>query len=86
MERARQSPEPPESGLQHRLALHDTARIARQHWGPARLTDRLERRPFMRGVAPHGLDEVWNEIVPLLQLRVDIAQGRGDALAKTDEA
>ena len=58
---------------------------ARGERGVARLHDRLERAALMGRVALHGLHEIGNEIVPLLQLDVDIGEGLGHALPQRDE-
>ena len=39
----------------------------------------------MRGVALHGLDQVRNQIVALLELHVDVGKGLADALAERDQ-
>src|SRR5580692_9832405 len=40
----------------------------------------------MRGVALHGLDQIRNQIVALLELHVDVGKGLVDALAERDQA
>ena len=40
----------------------------------------------MRGVALHGLDQVRDQIVALLELHVDVGKGLADALAERDQA
>src|ERR1044072_9469069 len=40
----------------------------------------------MRGVALHGLDQVRDQVVALLELHVDIGKGLADTLAERDEA
>ena len=40
----------------------------------------------MRGVALHGLDQVRDQIVALLELHVDVGKGLVDALAERDQA
>src|SRR6516164_8589777 len=39
----------------------------------------------MRRITLHGLDQVRNQIVPLLQLHVDIGKGLVDALPERDQ-
>src|SRR5215208_2393147 len=41
-----------------------------------------QHRQLMAGVAAHGLDETWDEIVAMLQLDVDVRKGRRAALAE----
>ena len=39
----------------------------------------------MRGVALHGLDQIRDQVVALLQLHVDVGEGLADALAEGDQ-
>ena len=39
----------------------------------------------MRGVALHGLDQVRDQVVALLELHVDVGEGLADALAERDQ-
>ena len=41
---------------------------------------------LVRGVALHGLDQVRDQVVALLQLHVDVGEGLVDALPQRDEA
>ncbi len=50
-----------------------------------RLDHLVERAALVRGVALHGLDQVRNEIVALLELHVDVGEGLADPLAQGDQ-
>jgi len=48
---------------------------ARAHRLGARLGHRREHAPFVRGIAFDRLDETGNEIVPQLELDIDVGEG-----------
>ena len=60
---------------QHVLRLRLRRGAAGGDRGVPRLDDRLERAALMGGVALHGLDEVRDEVVALLQLHRDVGPG-----------
>ena len=47
--------------------------------------DGVQRAPLVRGVALHGLDEVGDQILPLLQLHVDVGERLVGPLIQRDE-
>src|SRR4029079_17513536 len=49
------------------------------------LDDRLKRATLVRGVAFHCLDQVWNKVVALLELHVDVGKGLVGPLPHGDE-
>ena len=65
-----------------RREQHDVARLRER----ARLDHGIERLALMRRIALHGLDQIGNEVVPLLELDVDIGEGLAHTLTHRDEA
>ena len=68
------------------LGRGDLSGALRGHGGVAGSHHVVEGAAFVRGIALHGLDQVRNEIVPLLQLYVDIGEGLTDPLTEGDKA
>jgi hypothetical protein len=77
--------EAPERARQRAFGGGLLGRTACCERGVAGLHDRLERAALMGRVALHGLDEVRDEVVPLLQLHVDVGEGLRDPLPERDE-
>jgi len=57
-----------------------------RHRGVAGLDHRLERAALMGRVAFHGLDQVGDEIVALLELHIDVREGLVDPLPQRYQA
>ena len=51
-----------------------------------RIDDLAQHLLLLLGVALHGLDQIGNEVVALLQLHVDIGEGLVGVLPQRDEA
>ena len=81
----RQRDQPAERAAQLVLGGADLRRPLRRHRGIARLDHVVERAALMRGIALHGLDQVRDQIVALLELHVDVGKGLADPLAQRDE-
>ena len=47
---------------------------------------RVEGRPFMSCAAAYSVDEVWDEVVAAVQLRIEVRPRVGDRLTFVDEA
>src|ERR1035437_10599740 len=60
----------------------DLSRSLRGHRGVAGLRHVVERAALVRGVALHGLEQIRDQIVALLELHVDLGKGLADALAE----
>src|ERR1039458_5580563 len=60
-------------------------RSLRRHRGVASLDHVVERAALVRGVALHGLDQIRDQIVALLELHVDVGEGLADALTERDQ-
>ncbi len=60
-------------------------RALRRDRGVARLHHRLERAALVAGIALHGLDQVGNEVVTLLELHVDVGERLVDPLPHGDQ-
>src|SRR5581483_4365809 len=60
-------------------------RSLRRHRRVARLDDVVERAALMGGIALHGLDEVRDQVMTLLELHVDVGEGLVDTLAERDQ-
>src|SRR5882757_4048520 len=58
----------------------------RRHGGVAGPDHVVERAAFMRGIAFYSLDQIWNQVVSLFQLYVDIGEGLADPLTEGDKA
>src|SRR6185437_7391068 len=67
-------------------ALRGRSLPGRRHRGVARLDDGFEGAAFVRRIAFHGLDQVRDQVVSLLELHVDVGERLIDALAHRDEA
>ena len=82
----RQRDQPPERAGELVFGGGDLRRSLRRHRRIARLDDVVERAALVAGVALHGLDQVRDQIVALLELHVDVGKGLTDALAERDQA
>jgi hypothetical protein len=56
------------------------------HGGIAGLDHCVERAALMRGLTLHGFDQIGDQIVPLLQLHVDVGEGLIDALSERNQS
>src|ERR1700716_3541883 len=81
----RQRDQPAERAAQLVLGGGDLTRSLRRHRAVAGLYHVVERAALVRGVALHGLDQVRNQVVALLELHVDVGKGLADALAERDQ-
>ena len=70
---------------QHPLRRSGRRRALRRHRRGARLGDRVERPALVGRVPLHRLDEVRDQVVPPLQLHVDLRPGVVDPVALADE-
>src|SRR5258705_5073985 len=64
----------------------DLSRSLRRHRGVAGLDNVVEHAALVRGVALHGLQQIRDQIVALLELHVDVGKGLADALTERDQA
>src|SRR5579862_9460275 len=76
----------PQRAREHVLGGGLLRRPLRRHGRVARFDDLVQRAAFVRGVALYRLDQVGNEIVPLLELHVDIGKGLVDPLPHGNQA
>ena len=81
----RQRDQPAERAAQLVLGGGDLRRSLRRHRRVAGLDHVVERAALVAGVALHGLDQVRDQIVALLELHVDVGKGLADALAERDQ-
>src|SRR4030095_3325077 len=82
----RQRDQPAERATQLVFGGRNLCRSLRRHRTVAGFYHLIERAAFVRGVALHGLDQIGNQVVALLELHVDIGKGLADALTERNQS
>src|SRR6266403_1840647 len=81
----RQRDQPAERAAQLVFGGRDLCWSLRRHRTVAGFYHLIERAALVRGVALHGLDQIGDQVVALLELHVDVGKGLADTLTERNQ-